>query len=76
MGSIPGNIPLQTEIDVCNQANYRYFHEWQDLATEQKALLTAQYYNRNLIESHKQDQQAQEMKKNQRSKGAKGTKRR
>jgi hypothetical protein len=60
-GSTPGIINPFHEIEACNKANYRYFHDWQELDHSQKAILVAHYYAGILKENHQQDALNQEM---------------
>lgn len=55
IGGLPGNIPLQNEMEACNQANYRFFHDWPELTEHQKALILGQYFNKQMIQAHRDD---------------------
>lgn len=61
----PGIIPRYYEIEACNEANYQYYGNWQELDTEQKATIVAHYYLRNLMESHKNEVVNDKIKKDQ-----------
>ena len=54
----------------CDEANYSYYHNWQELTGTQKAEIVARYYLKNLIEAHKQDTLTDEIER--KSKKAKG----
>lgn len=66
VGSIPGIIPEFYEITACNQANYRYFHDWQELLPEQKAKIVSHYLLNVTIDSHKSDAEQTEMERRMR----------
>ena len=68
---MPGVIAEFHEISACHASNYRYFHEWQELEPEQKAKLIAHFLLRGVIESHKNDAQAEDIKRSAK-KGKKG----
>lgn len=63
IGGLPGNIPLQHEIDACHQANYRYWHDWQELDEKQKGLILAHYFNKQMIQAHRDDTAMTEMER-------------
>jgi hypothetical protein len=63
IGGLPGNIPLQTEIDACHQANYRFFHDWPELDVQQKSLIIGQYLNKQMIQAHRDDTTMTEMER-------------
>jgi len=65
---IPGMIPRYYEMEACRQANYEYFGSWQMLGKEEKEDLVAHFILRTMIESHKDEVVAQEMKKKQKKK--------
>lgn len=67
----PGIVPKFYERQACQAANYRYYHDWQDLTVEQKAEVLAHYFLENLMESHKSEVINDRIKKDQR-KRAKG----
>lgn len=52
-GGIPGLLPENTVIAACNKANYRYYHDWQELTREQQGVIVAEYYMEQAIEGHK-----------------------
>ena len=45
------------EIAACNAANYRFYHDWQELSSEQKEILVGHYFAGTLLENHKADAQ-------------------
>lgn len=75
VGGLPGNIPLQHEIEACNAANYQYWHSWKALEEDQRALLVAQYYTKLMIEAHKSDAAMTESERARRRSGAKKSRR-
>src|SRR5690606_40484013 len=60
INSLPGLIPLTTEVDACHAANYRYFHEWQELAPEQQAFLIGHYLSSTMKENIQKDERSEE----------------
>ena len=74
--SVPGMIPMYYEVVACNAANYRYFHDWQELTPYQQSILIAHYFNGKLVKSNEQDaenrrQKAEAAKSRVRAKGRK-----
>lgn len=67
----PGIIPKFYEIDACNEANYSYYGNWQELEPEQKAFLVAHYYMKSLVAGHKEETVNDKIKKDQKKRGAK-----
>lgn len=68
---LPGVVPEFYEIRACNAANYRYYHDWQELDQEQKSVLIGHYYGTVLIDAHKDDAVSQKMKHDQKKQGTK-----
>lgn len=68
----PGIVPKLYEINACHAANYRYYSDWQQLESHEKATLIAHYYTNILLDSHKSEAMNDKMKKDQkkRSKGS------
>ena len=60
--SIPGSVPMYHEILACNAANYRYFHDWQELTPEQQSILLAHYFSVILVGNNSQDAENRRMK--------------
>lgn len=60
---LPGLIPRFVEIEACNAANYRFFHDWPELTSDQKAELVAHHFASGMIEGHKNDAITKQMKK-------------
>lgn len=65
-GEFPGIINPYHEIAACNAANYRYFHDWQELTSDEQAILVTHYLSGIMIENHKQDALNVAMKKQSR----------
>ena len=66
--SFPGLIPKFDEMAACRFNNYRYYHDWQELSGSQKAELVAFYYLNVLVENHKRDAEAEEIRRRVRDK--------
>lgn len=62
-GQFQGIVHPWYEIAACNAANYRYFHDWQELSGEQKAVLVSHHLTDILVENHKQDAANEEMER-------------
>lgn len=60
--SIPGSIPLFYEINACQAAGYRYFHDWQELTPEQQSILIAHYFSVKLVDNNNQDAENRKLK--------------
>lgn len=63
---IPGMIPLYYEMLAAKEANYRYYHDWQELSSEQKASIVAFYFIEMSITNHQEDARAREIEKGRR----------
>lgn len=62
------------EMMACKAANYRYFHDWQELTPQQKELLSAHYLAGILLDSHKDDAVNRAMEKQRKRSSKKGKK--
>lgn len=69
-----GLIPEFRVICAAKAAGYRYYHDWQELAWEHKALLVAHYLADIMILNHSEDAKAKAIKRQQRKSAAKGKK--
>jgi len=52
---VPGCVPLFLEVQACHVANYRYFHDWQELEEEQKAFLIGHFVTGRWVSNHQAD---------------------
>jgi hypothetical protein len=50
-------------VKACRWNGYRYFHDWQELESDQQAFLIAAYLSDVWVEANKEDAQIKEMKK-------------
>lgn len=60
-----GCIPVFYEVEACKAANYRYYHDWQELTAQQQAFLIAHYVAKKNVDNHQQDAQDTYMKQQQ-----------
>lgn len=67
----PGIVPRFYEKEACDAANYRFYHDWQELDREQKAFIVAHYYMKTLIGGHKDEVVNDKIKKDAKKRGAK-----
>lgn len=67
--SLPGCIPVFTEVNACIAAGYRYFHDWQELEADQQSFLIAHYLSNIWVDAHKADAEAQEIWRKSQLKG-------
>lgn len=56
-----GVIPLLYEMQACDQANYRFFHDWQELSRQERAVIIAKTVLLKLIDSHRDDAVARDI---------------
>lgn len=54
---LPGCIPIFLEVQACQAANYRYFHDWQELNKDQQAFLIGHFISARWVENNKEDAQ-------------------
>lgn len=62
-GDFPGIIHPYYEIAACEKANYRFYHDWQELTPKQKSVLVAKHITDILLENHKEDAVNREMER-------------
>lgn len=55
IGTVLGFVPEYHVIVACNEANYRYYDDWQKLPWRIKAHIVAHHFAKILIERHAQD---------------------
>jgi len=55
-------IPLYVEMQACHAAEYRYFHDWQELTPKQQSILIAHYISVLLVKNNTQDAEARRQK--------------
>ena len=73
IGTYAGFVPEYHVIIACNEANYRYYDEWQFLPWRTRALIVAHHFAKILIERHAQDAVNQEsVKRANRARQARG----
>lgn len=68
---MPGLVPKFYELAACKAANYQFFHNWQELTSDQQAILIAHYFGENIMESHKNDALSTKMEQDSKKKGKK-----
>lgn len=55
--TIPGYVAPYYEMAACKAANYRYYHDWQELEPYQQAKLIAHYLLSRMVDAHMEDAQ-------------------
>lgn len=56
-------------LEACHAANYRYYHDWQELTPTERAVLVAHYLQKQQVQSHQQDAEITHSERQQRKKG-------
>ena len=56
-----GIIPLLYEMQACDAANYRFFHDWKELSRQERAIIVAKHVISQLIDSHREDAVARDI---------------
>ena len=64
-GRLPGQIAYYDQVNACINAGYKFFHDWQELTSEQRAFLIAFYLVQKYVSVHGQDAEARAMKRKQ-----------
>lgn len=59
--TVPGCIPVYTEVKACIAVGYRYFHDWQELSADQQAFLIAWHISDTWVNANKDDAEAREL---------------
>lgn len=65
---VPGMVPRFYEMSACNDANYRFYGDWQELSKEQREDIVAHFILRHIIDGHKDEVVSQEFERKSHSK--------
>lgn len=67
--SIPGIVPKFYEVDTSLLTGYKYPEEWEALPRTVRSDLLAYYYLSKMLEGHKEEARADEIRKDQKKRG-------